>query len=58
MGDGGPPAAVTAREMVTGHVTLDISCIDRLYLNGYAPKLQTPGGVIYFFHDRSRRRFS
>ena len=24
--------------------------MDRLYLNGYVAKLQTPGGVIYFFH--------
>jgi hypothetical protein len=45
------PAAVTAAEMVAGHVTLDISCLDRLYLNGYVPRLQTPGGIIYFFHD-------
>jgi hypothetical protein len=45
------PGVVTAADMVAGHVTLDISCIDRLYLNGYVPKLQTPGGVIYFFHD-------
>ena len=45
------PAVVTAAEMVAGHVTLDISCLDRLYLNGYVAKLQTPGGVIYFFHD-------
>lgn len=45
------PAVVTAAEMVTGHVTLDVSCLDRLYLNGYVAKLQTPGGVIYFFHD-------
>ena len=45
------PEVVTAADMVAGHVTLDISCIDRLYLNGYVPKLQTPGGVIYFFHD-------
>jgi hypothetical protein len=42
---------VTAADMVAGHVRLDISCLDRLYLNGYVPKLQTPGGVIYFFHD-------
>jgi hypothetical protein len=42
---------VTAAEMVAGHVTLDISCLDRLYLNGYVAKLQTPGGVIYFFHE-------
>jgi hypothetical protein len=38
--------------MVAGHVGLDISCLDRLYLNGYVNKLQTPGGVVYFFHDR------
>src|SRR5437667_11775570 len=37
--------------MVAGHVTLDVSCPDRLYLNGYVAKLQTPGGVVYFFHD-------
>jgi hypothetical protein len=42
---------VTAAEMVAGHVRLDISCLDRLYLNGYVNKLQTPGGVVYFFHD-------
>ena len=45
------PAVVTAADMVAGHVTLDISCPDRLYLNGYVAKLQTPGGVVYFFHD-------
>jgi len=32
-------------------VTLDISCLDRVYLNGYVAKLQTPGGVIWFFHE-------
>jgi hypothetical protein len=42
---------VRAAEMVAGHVRLDISCLDRVYLNGYVPKLQTPGGVIWFFHD-------
>jgi hypothetical protein len=51
----GPPAAglavVTAADMVAGHVRLDISCLDRVYLNGYVAKLQTPGGIIYFFHD-------
>ena len=45
------PAVVTAAEMVAGHVRLDISCLDRVYLNGYVAKLQTAGGVIYFFHD-------
>jgi hypothetical protein len=37
--------------MVAGHVRLDISCLDRVYLNGFVAKLQTPGGVIYFLHD-------
>jgi hypothetical protein len=44
-------AVVTAADMVAGHVRLDISCLDRVYLNGYVPRLQTPGGVVYFFHD-------
>ena len=44
-------AVVTAADMVAGHVSLDVSCLDRLYLNGYVNKLQTPGGVVYFFHD-------
>jgi hypothetical protein len=41
---------VTAAQMVGGHVTLDVACLDRIYLNGYCPSLQTPGGVIYFLH--------
>src|SRR5262245_24992899 len=45
------PAVVTAADMVAGHVRLDISCLDRLYLNGYVAKLQTPGGVVWFFHE-------
>jgi hypothetical protein len=45
------PAVVTAADVVAGHVTLDISCLDRLYLNGYVPRLQTPGGVVWFFHE-------
>ena len=59
MGRYGPaaadPAVVTAADMVAGHVTLDVSCPDRLYLNGYVAKLQTPGGVVYFFHDHPGR---
>jgi hypothetical protein len=45
------PAVVTAADMVAGHVRLDVSCLDRIYLNGYVAKLQTPGGVVYFFRD-------
>jgi hypothetical protein len=45
------PVVATAADMVAGHVRLDISCLDRVYLNGFVNKLQTPGGVVYFFHD-------
>ena len=45
------PKVVTAADVVVGHVRLDISCLDRLYLNGYVAKLQTPGGVVWFFHE-------
>jgi hypothetical protein len=38
-------AAVTAADMVAGHVTLDVSCLDRLYLNCDVAKLQTAGRV-------------
>ncbi len=27
------PAVVTAADVVAGHVTLDVSCLDRVYLN-------------------------
>ncbi len=50
------PAVVTAADMVAGHVTLDISCLDRIYLNGYVAKLQTSGGVVYFFNDHRGKR--
>jgi hypothetical protein len=45
------PGVVTAADVVAGHVRLDISCLDRVYLNGYVAKLQTPGGVVWFFHE-------
>ena len=44
-------SVVTAAQMVAGHVRLDISCLDRLYLTGFVAKLQTHGGVVYFFRD-------
>lgn len=33
------------------HVTLSITCLDRLYLNGYVPTLQTSGQLCYFFGE-------
>ncbi len=39
----------TVTELLEERVTLDLECIDRLYLNAYQPMLQTGGGVNAFF---------
>src|SRR6266571_3399991 len=35
-------------EILDDHVTFELEAIDRMYLNGYVPSLQTGGGVVYF----------
>jgi hypothetical protein len=35
-------------DLLQGHVTLEVECIDRLYLNGYVEKLATGGGLVGF----------
>src|SRR4051794_8446066 len=35
-------------ELLDGHVTLEVECVDRLYLNGYIGALATPGGLVTF----------
>src|SRR3982751_2438304 len=35
-------------ELLDGHVTLEVECLDRLYLNGYISALATPGGLVTF----------
>src|SRR5258708_27659795 len=42
---------VTVPELLDGHTVLDIECLDRIYLNGYVPKLQVGGQVVTFLHD-------
>ena len=32
-------------EILREHVTLEIECMDRMYLNVYIPQLQREGGV-------------
>ena len=41
----------TVSSLLQDSVTLEIDCIDRLYLNAYQPMLQTGGGVSYFFRQ-------
>ncbi|MEW6301646.1 MAG: hypothetical protein AB1671_28585 [Thermodesulfobacteriota bacterium] len=38
-------------ELIREHVTLDLKCVDRLYLNGYVPRLQHEGGVVAFLRQ-------
>ena len=35
-------------EILDHHVTFELEAIDRMYLNGYVPSLQTGGGVVWF----------
>ena len=37
--------------IIQHHVTLSVSCLDRLLVHGYMPKLQTSGGLCYFLRD-------
>jgi hypothetical protein len=39
-------------DLLSGHVTLEVECLDRLYLNGYIGKLATPGGLVTFMRDQ------
>ena len=39
-------AVVTVNDVLDGHVTLDLQCLDRLYLNGYSAQLQVGGQVV------------
>jgi hypothetical protein len=39
---------VTVTEVLDGHTSLDIQCLDRIYLNAYVPKLQTSAQVVAF----------
>lgn len=41
-------AALRVGDLLDGHVTLDVQCLDRLYLNGYVPNLQVGGQVVGF----------
>jgi len=34
--------------LLRDHVSLSIACIDRIYVNGWMPKLQTSGGLVWF----------
>jgi len=37
-------------DVVAEHVTFEVECIDRMYLNVYVPGLQFPGGLVGYVH--------
>ena len=39
-------------ELLDGHVTLEVECLDRLYLNGYIGRLATSGGLVTFMREQ------
>ena len=39
-------------ELLSGHVTLEVECLDRLYLNGYIGPLATSGGLVTFMREQ------
>ncbi len=45
-------------EIIKDHVTLEVRCIDRLYLNAYVPRLQSSGGVIDFLVRACRQKIA
>jgi hypothetical protein len=45
-------------EILDEHVTLTIEGIDRMYLNGYIPRLQSPEGVAGFFRFHRGYKFA
>lgn len=42
-------------ELLDGHVTLEVECLDRLYLSGYIGKLATGFGLVKFMRDQLQK---
>ena len=43
---------ITVNDILAWHVSLDVACLDRIYLNGYLPTVQVPGQVVQFLQHR------
>jgi DNA-binding transcriptional ArsR family regulator len=50
--------ARSVAEVLSEHVTLEVECIDRLYLNLYVPILQEPAGIGHFWIRHRGHRFA
>ena len=45
-------------DILDHHVTFQLECIDRMYLNVYVPMLQSEGGVVKFFRQLRGHKFA
>ena len=43
-------------ELLRDHVTLELECLDRIYLNGYVPNLQVPGQLVGFLVNHRKQK--
>lgn len=50
--------ARSVAEVLDEHVTLEVECIDRMYLNLYQPTLQTEGGIAHFWRSHRGYKFA
>ena len=50
--------APSVADVLRNHVTLEVEGIDRMYLNVYVPRLQTPKGVANFLRFEHGHRFA
>ena len=48
----------SAADVLAGHVTLEVECIDRMYLNVYQPRLQHVEGVVSFLRNHRGHPFA
>jgi hypothetical protein len=48
----------TVAEILREHITLEVDCIDRLYLNAYVPRLQYESGMAAFFRQHRGQPFA
>ena len=48
----------SAADVLAEHVTLEVECIDRMYLNVYQPRLQHVGGVVSFLRNHRGHPFA
>jgi hypothetical protein len=49
-------AQLSLTELLRQHVTLELECIDRMYLNLYVPKLQHEGGARWYLRQQRDQR--